>query len=87
MQMSNIVPKLQDLLVKAYAAEGKQALQHIALAEASAIEGALPAALAQLEIARLDPDVKYYDLSVIDAREREWKEKRREEMEDEKKGK
>jgi predicted Zn-dependent protease len=79
--------KLQHLLAKAYAAEGKQALQHIALAEAYAIEGALPAALAQLEIARLDPDVKYYDLSVIDAREREWKEKRREEMEDEKKGK
>ncbi len=79
--------KLQHLLAKAYAAEGKQALQHIALAEAYALEGALPAALAQLEIARLDPDVKYYDLSVIDAREREWKEKRREEMEDEKKGK
>jgi predicted Zn-dependent protease len=79
--------KLQHLLAKAYAAEGKQALQHIALAEAYALEGALPAALAQLEIARLDPDVKYYDLSVIDAREREWKEKRKEEMEEEKKGK
>ncbi|WP_329605331.1 M48 family metalloprotease [Undibacterium fentianense] len=79
--------KLQHLLAKSYAAEGKQALQHIALAEAYALEGALPAALAQLDIARLDPDVKYYDLSVIDAREREWKEKRKEELEDEKKGK
>jgi len=42
--------------------------------------------LQQLEIARLDPAVKYYDLSVIDAREREWKEKHREELQDEKKG-
>jgi predicted Zn-dependent protease len=78
--------KLQHLLAKTYAASGKSALQHIALAEAYAIEGALPAALAQLEIARLDPDVKYYDLSVIDAREREWKERHRQELQDEKKG-
>lgn len=79
--------RLQNLLAKAYAAEGKQALQHIALAEAYAMEGALPAALQQLDIARLDFDVQYYDLAVIDAREREWKEKRREEMLEEKKKK
>lgn len=79
--------RLQNLLAKAYAAEGKQALQHIALAEAYAMEGALPAALQQLDIARRDFDVQYYDLAVIDAREREWKEKRREEMLDEKKKK
>lgn len=77
--------KLQHLLAKTYAAEGKLALQHIALAEAYALEGALPAAIQQLDIARLDPDVKYFDLSVIDAREREWKEKHREELLDEKK--
>ena len=79
--------KLQHLLAKVYAGQNKQALEHIALAEAYAIEGALPAALQQLEIARLDPQVKYYDLSVIDAREREWKEKHREELLDEKKNK
>ncbi|MBY0574582.1 MAG: M48 family metalloprotease [Undibacterium sp.] len=78
--------RLQHLLAKTYAMQAKQALQHIALAEAYAIEGALAAALQQLDIARLDPDVKYFDLSVIDAREREWKEKRREELLDEKKG-
>ncbi|MDO8703183.1 MAG: M48 family metalloprotease [Undibacterium sp.] len=78
---------LQNLLAKSYAVQGKQALQHIALAEAYAIDGALPAALQQLEIARRDPDVQYFDLSVIDAREREWKEKRREEILDEKKNK
>lgn len=79
--------RLQNLLAKAYEAQGKQALQHIALAEAHAIDGALPEALLQLDIARRDPDAEYYDLSVIDGREREWKEKRREDMLDEKKKK
>lgn len=78
---------LQNLLAKAYEAQGKQALQHIALAEAYAIEGALPAALQQLEIARRDPNLQYFDLSVIDAREREWKEKHREESLEDKKRK
>lgn len=78
---------LQNLLAKAYAAQGKAALQHIALAEAYAIDGALPAALQQLEIARRDPGVQFYDLSVIDAREREWQEKHREELLAEKKKK
>ncbi len=77
--------KLQHLLAKAYAVDNKKALQHMALAEAYALEGALPAALQQLDLARLDPDVKYFDLSVIDAREREWKEKHREELAGEKK--
>ncbi|AZP10990.1 M48 family metalloprotease [Undibacterium parvum] len=76
---------LQNLLAKSYEAQGKQALQHIALAEAYAIEGALAAALQQLEIARRDAKLQYFDLSVIDAREREWKEKLRvENLEDKK---
>ena len=79
--------RLQNLLAKTYAAQGKKSLEHIALAEAYAIDGALPAALLQLDIARADPDVQYFDLSVIDAREREWKEKHREELLDEKKKK
>ena len=78
---------LQNLLAKAYAAQGKTALQHIALAEGYAIDGALPAALQQLEIARHDPDVQFYDLAVIDAREREWQEQHREELLSEKKKK
>lgn len=72
--------KLQYLLAQAYSAGSKQALEHIALAEAYAIDGAIPAALHQLEIARASKDVKYFDLSVIDAREREWKEKWKEEL-------
>jgi predicted Zn-dependent protease len=77
--------KLQHLLAETYAAGNKQALQHIALAEAYVLEGAVPSGLHQLEIARASKDVKYYDLSVIDAREREWKEKWKEELEEYKK--
>lgn len=79
--------RLQNLLAKVYALQGKQALQHLALAEAYAIDGATEAALLQLDIARREKDVAYYDLSVIDARERDWKERRREEIIDEKKRK
>ncbi|WP_422964269.1 M48 family metalloprotease [Undibacterium sp. TJN25] len=80
-------PSLYKLLAKAYSAQGKQALEHMSLAEAYALNGALPGALQQLDIARRAPDAQYYDQSVIDAREREWKEKRRQELEDEKKRK
>jgi predicted Zn-dependent protease len=66
-------PKLYDQLAKAYAAHGKQALQHIALAESYALKGSLPAAIDQLGIARRSPDATFYDQAVIDAREREFK--------------
>lgn len=73
-------PQLQDLLAKAYAAQGKQALQHLALAEAYALNGSLPAALDQLGIARRAPDASFYDQAVIDARERELKSRWRDEL-------
>jgi predicted Zn-dependent protease len=41
-------PKLYDKLAKAYAAQGKIALQHMALAESYVLGGALPAAVDQL---------------------------------------
>jgi len=71
---------LQDRLAKAYAAQGRQALQHLALAEAYALKGSLPAALDQLQIARRAPDASFYDQSVIDARIREFQDRRREEI-------
>jgi predicted Zn-dependent protease len=70
-----------------YAAQGKQALQHIALAEAYAIQGSWPAAIQQLDIARNEKDAQYYEQSVIDAREREWKELHKEELAEERKRK
>jgi predicted Zn-dependent protease len=72
--------KLQNLLAKVYAAQGKQALQHIALAEAYAIQGSWTAAIQQLDIARNEKDAQYYEQSVIDAREREWKGSHAEEL-------
>ncbi len=75
-------PKLQDQLAKAYAAQGKQALQHLALAEAYALSGSMPAAIDQLAIARRSSDASFYDQAVIDAREREFKARWMEEMKD-----
>ncbi|MES2018613.1 MAG: M48 family metalloprotease [Pseudomonadota bacterium] len=78
-------PKLHELLAKAYAAQGKLALQHIALAESYALGGGKQAALDQLLIARKAADASFYDMALIDARERELKEQRREELKEEKK--
>lgn len=78
-------PKLHDLLAKAYAAQGKLTLQHMALAESYALGGSVLAALDQLNIARKAKDASFYDLALIDAREREWQAKRREEIEEAKK--
>ncbi len=64
-------PVIQQALARVYAAQGKQTLQHMALAEYYAMNGALPAALEQLRIARASSDASFYDLAIIDARERE----------------
>ncbi|HEY0064004.1 MAG TPA: M48 family metalloprotease [Telluria sp.] len=74
--------KIHELLAKAYAAQGKLALQHIALAEYYALAGGKKSALDQLDIARKSADASFYDMALIDAREREWKEQVREEMKD-----
>ncbi|OON60461.1 peptidase M48 [Massilia sp. KIM] len=77
-------PKLHDLLAKAYAKQGKIALQHMALAESYVLAGALPAAVAQLNLARKAGDVSFYDQAVIDARERELQARQKAELEEEK---
>lgn len=71
-------PKLYDLMAKAYSSQGKIALQHMALAESYVLAGALPAAVDQLNFARKASDASFYDQSVIDARERDIKERQRE---------
>jgi len=77
-------PKLYGLLAKTYAAQGKMALQHMSLAESYVLSGASPAALDQLGIARKASDATFYDMAVIDARERELQERRREQLKEEK---
>ena len=79
--------KLHELLAKAYAAQGKITLQHISLAEYYALLGGKVAALDQLAIARKASDASFYDMALIDARERELKEQRREELKEEKEAK
>lgn len=79
-QLYRSEPQLYDRLAKAYAALNKQAQQHLALAESYALNGSLPAALDQLAIARRAPDASFYDQSIIDAREREMKAQRLEEI-------
>lgn len=78
-------PRLQQQLAKTYAAQGKTALMHIALAEAYGLKGGLSSALEQLRLARASPDVTFYDQAIIDAREREWRAKRIEELKEKKK--
>lgn len=73
-------PKLYEQLAKAYAAQGKQALQHLALAESYALQGSVPTAIEQLGIARRAPDASFYDQAMIDAREREFKARWMEEL-------
>jgi predicted Zn-dependent protease len=75
-------PQLQDQLAKTYAAQGKLALQHMALAESYVLAGSVPAALDQLSLARKAPDASFYDQAVIDARERELQLRRKEELKD-----
>lgn len=72
--------KLHEQLAKAYAAQGRQALQHLALAESYALQGSVPTAIEQLGIARRSSDASFYDLAVIDARERELKARWMEEL-------
>jgi predicted Zn-dependent protease len=77
-------PKLYDQLAKAYAAQGKIALQHMALAESYVLSGAVPAAVDQLDLARKARDVSFYDQAVIDARERELQQRQKDEKKEKK---
>jgi predicted Zn-dependent protease len=62
---------LRQLQAKTYAALGKRLLQHQAQAEVYAIQGSLPAAIEQLQLARSSGDGDFYQLSVVDARLKE----------------
>ena len=75
-------PDAYDLLAQTYSKQGKQALQHMALAESYVLQGGVLSALDQLSYARKAPDASFYEQAVIDARERELQARRREEMGD-----
>ena len=79
------VARVRALAAKSYAALGKRFAQHRAQAEFYALQGSLPAAIEQLDLARAAGDGDFYSLSAAEARQRELKAKLAEEMRDERK--
>lgn len=65
--------RLFRLKAQAEAQRGRLAAQHRALAESYVLDGALPAAIEQLQLAQRAGDADFYELSQIDARLREVK--------------
>jgi predicted Zn-dependent protease len=67
-------PRSHELIgmqAKAYAALGKRLLQHQAQAEVYLLQGSLPAAVEQLQLAQSAGDGDFYELSAVEARLRE----------------
>jgi predicted Zn-dependent protease len=74
--------RLHALQAKTYAALGKRSLQHQAQAEVYALQGSLPAAIEQLQLARAAGDGDFYQLSVVDARLKELRTQHAQELKD-----
>ncbi|HTH94337.1 MAG TPA: M48 family metalloprotease [Rhodocyclaceae bacterium] len=75
-------PQLYLLQVKSYTAQGKQLMQHKALAEAYALRGQWSPAIEQLTLAQKAPDGDFFEYSQVDARLRELKQKKADEAKD-----
>lgn len=60
--------RLYALRAKSYAALGKRLLQHQSQAEAYVLQGSLPAAIEQLQLAQKSGDGDFYQLSSVEAR-------------------
>lgn len=63
--------QLRGWQAKTYAALGKRLQQHQAQAEVYLLQGSLPAAVEQLQLAQSAADGNFYELSVVDARLKE----------------
>jgi predicted Zn-dependent protease len=66
-------PKLYSMQAQSYAAVGQSLLQHRALAESYYLQGTLPLAIEQLQLAQRSNDGDFYQMSSIEARLREWR--------------
>lgn len=75
-------PKYFELLARSYAALNHRTLQHQATAEMYLLEGAVPAAIDQLQSARKYADADFYVMSEVDARLRELNQQMREQREE-----
>lgn len=74
-----------NLIARSYSALGRRTDQHRALAEGYVLQGGLAAAVDQLELAQKAGDGDFYTLSAIDARLRELRRLREEEIKDKRK--
>jgi len=77
--------RLLELQSRTYAALGKRLLQHQAQAEVYVLQGSLPAAIEQLQLANSAGDGDFYQLSVVDARLKELRALHVQELRDQKK--
>ena len=80
LQLTPSDSRLYVLQAKAYAALGRHMQQHRAQAEAYLADGQLASAIEQLDLARKAGDGNFYEQSQVDARLRELKQRKVEEM-------
>jgi predicted Zn-dependent protease len=73
-------PKAYEMQARSYSALGKRAEQHRMLAEVYVLQGGVPAAIEQLQLAQRAGDADFYVLSAVDARLRELRRMREEEL-------
>jgi predicted Zn-dependent protease len=72
--------RLHKLRAESYAGLGQKAMQHLALAEVFALQGQTEGAVEQLNLAQKAGDANFFEMSSIDARLRELKQRRIEEL-------
>jgi len=77
--------RLHEARAKAYAGQGKRLLQHQSQAEVYVLQGSLPAAIEQLQLAQSSGDGNFFELSVVEARLKELRSEHAREVQDFKK--
>ncbi|MCK0512503.1 beta-barrel assembly-enhancing protease [Aromatoleum buckelii] len=78
--------RMWTLVARSEAALGRRTAQHRAQAEVYVLQGSLPAAIEQLDLARRAGDGDFYELSAVDARVRELKAEERQRRLDRREG-
>ncbi len=76
--------RLYALQAQGYASLGKRLLQHQSQAEVYVLQGSLPAAIEQLQLAQKSGDGDFYQLSSVEARLRDLRQRLAQEMKDKK---
>ncbi|MCC6608348.1 MAG: M48 family metalloprotease [Burkholderiales bacterium] len=72
--------KAYEMQARSYSALGKRTEEHRMLAEVYVLQGSVPAAIEQLQLAQRAGDADFYSLSAVDARLRELRRMREEEI-------